>query len=66
MYNLYSERKKQLEIDKKIQEKKNLIKMNKRHKIKTKDLALRYEKRLKNFIIEVRTYSFIIIITSVI
>ena len=55
MYNLYSERKKQLEIDKKIKEKKNLIKMNKRHKIKTKDLALRYEKRLKNFIIEVRT-----------
>ena len=27
--------------------------MNKRHKIKTQDLALKYEKRLKKFIIEV-------------
>jgi hypothetical protein len=54
MYNIYSERKRLLEIDKKIQEKKNLIKMNKIHKIKTKELALKYEKRLKQFIIEVR------------
>ena len=54
MYNLYSERKKLLDWEKKCQEKKNLLKMNKRHKIITKNLALNYEKRLKQFIIDVR------------
>ena len=53
MYNIYSERKKLLDLDKKEQEKKHILKMNKRHKIRTQDLALKYEKRLKKFIIEV-------------
>ena len=54
MYNLYSERKKLLDLEKKCQEKKNLLKMKKRHKIITTNLALNYEKRLKKFIIDVR------------
>ena len=57
MFNLYSERKRLLDLEKKEQDKKNLIKMNKVHKLKTKYLALKYEKRLKQFIIDVRTYN---------
>jgi len=62
MYNIYSERKKLLELEKKDQEKKNLLKMNKIHQIKTKNLALNYEKRLKKFIIDVRNNLIIYII----
>lgn len=54
MYNIYSERKRLLELNKKEREKKSLLKNNKLHKIKMQKLALNYEKRLKDFIIEVR------------
>ena len=62
MYNLYVEKKKLQEIKKKEQDKIRLIKQEKIHKNKTKDLALKYEDRLRKFIISV---SFYIIINQI-
>ena len=59
MYNLYIDRKKLLEIKKKEQEKIDLVKQEKIHKNKTKNLALKYEERLRKFIISV-IYKYII------
>lgn len=59
MYNLYTDRKKLQEIKKKEQEKIELIKQEKIHKNKTKNLALKYEERLRKFIISV-IYKYII------
>ena len=53
MYNLYIENKKLQEIQKKEQDKIMLIKQEQIHKNKTKDLALKYEDRLRKFIISV-------------
>ena len=59
MYNIYSEEKKISELDKKIKEEKELILDNEKHKIKTNNLALNYQKRIKKFMIDVRIYKFI-------
>ena len=59
MYNLYIDRKKLQEIKKKEQEKIDLVKQEKIHKNKTKNLALKYEERLRKFIISV-IYKYII------
>ena len=53
MYNLYVERKKLQDIKKREQDKIKLIKLDKLHKNKTKNLALKYEERLRKFIISV-------------
>ena len=53
MYNLYVESKKLQDIKKREQEKIKLIKLDKLHKNKTKNLALKYEERLRKFIISV-------------
>jgi len=53
MYNLYIESKKLQEIQKKEQDKIRLIKQEQIHKNKTKNLALKYEDRLRKFIISV-------------
>ena len=47
MYNLYIENKKLQEIQKKEQDKIRLIKQEQIHKNKTKNLALKYEDRLR-------------------
>ena len=59
MYNIYSEEKKISELDKKIKEEKELILDNEKNKIKTNNLALNYQKRIKKFMIDVRIYKFI-------
>ena len=53
MYNLYVERKKLQETQKREQEQIRLMKREKIHKNKTKNLALKYEDRLRKFIISV-------------
>ena len=53
MYNLYVERKKLQEIKRKELDKIRLTKQAKIHKNKTKILALKYEERLRKFIISV-------------
>ena len=53
MYNLYIESKKLQEIQKKEQDKIRLIKQEQIHKNKTNNLALKYEDRLRKFIISV-------------
>ena len=53
MYNLYSDEKKQSELEKRLKEQKDSIINFKKHKLKTKNLALNYQKRIKKFIIDV-------------
>ena len=60
MYNLYVERKKLQEIKKKELDKIRLIKQAKIHKNKIKILALKYEERLRKFIISVINNIYII------
>jgi hypothetical protein len=54
MYNIYTEEKKISELDKKIKQEKDIILDNEKHKEKTNNLALNYQKRIKKFIIDVR------------
>ena len=54
MYNIYTEEKKISELDKKIKHEKEIILDNEKHKEKTNNLALNYQKRIKKFIIDVR------------
>ena len=54
MYNIYTEEKKISELDKKIKQEKEIILDNEKHKEKTNNLALSYQKRIKKFIIDVR------------
>jgi hypothetical protein len=54
MYNIYTEEKKISELDKKIKQEKEAILDNEKHKEKTNNLALNYQKRIKKFIIDVR------------
>ena len=61
MYNIYSEEKKLSDLDKKNKEEKENLLNNEKHKEKTSKLALNYQKRIKKFIIDVRTYPFIIL-----
>ena len=53
MYNLYSDEKKQSELEKRLKNQKDSIINFKKHKLKTKNLALNYQKRIKKFIIDV-------------
>ena len=54
MNNIYTEEKKISELDKKIKQEKEIILDNEKHKEKTNNLALNYQKRIKKFIIDVR------------
>ena len=54
MYNISTEEKKISELDKKIKQEKEIILDNEKHKEKTNNLALNYQKRIKKFIIDVR------------
>ena len=54
MYNIYTEEKKISELDKKIKQEKEIILDNEKHKEKTNNLSLNYQKRIKKFIIDVR------------
>ena len=54
MYNIYTEEKKISELDKKIKQEKEIKLDNEKHKEKTNNLALNYQKRIKKFIIDVR------------
>ena len=54
MYNIYTEEKKLLELDKKNKEEKDNLINNEKHKKKTSNLAINYQKRIKKFIIDVR------------
>lgn len=54
MYNIYTEKKKISEKDKKLKEEKEEIIFNEKHKIKTNNLVNNYQKRIKKFIIDVR------------
>lgn len=54
MYNIYSENKKLNEIEKKMQNEKDLIIQKQKHRDKTNSLNLNYQKRVKKFIIDVR------------
>ena len=54
MYNIYTEEKKLLELDKKNKEEKDNLISNEKHKKKTSNLAINYQKRIKKFIIDVR------------
>ena len=54
MYNLYVEEKKINEKNKKIKEENEILLDNEKHKLKTNNLALNYQKRIKRFIIDVR------------
>ena len=56
MYNLYSEEKKILDIDKKVKEEKKQKEDYIKHKSRTNNLSLNYHKRIKKFIIDVRIY----------
>ena len=58
MYNIYSEEKKLSELDKKYKKEKEYLLCNEKHKQKTNNLALNYQKRIKKFIIDVRLYNF--------
>lgn len=53
MYNIYCEEKKQSELEKRLKEQKDLLINSKKHRTKTKNLALNYQKRIKKFIIDV-------------
>jgi hypothetical protein len=54
MYNIYTEEKKILETDRKIQKQKESLIDLERHKKKTDSLAINYQKRIRKFIIDVR------------
>ena len=56
MYNIYSEEKKLSDLDKKYKEEKETLLYNEKHKQRTNNLALNYQKRIKKFIIDVRIY----------
>jgi hypothetical protein len=53
MNNLYIEEKNQKNLSKKLDEEKNNLKDIEKHKISTDNLYLKYQKRLKKFIIDV-------------
>ena len=53
MYNIYSEKKKLLESDKKQKEEIENLRYEEKHREKTNHLALNYQKRIKKFIIDV-------------
>ena len=55
MYNIYSEEKKLKELRKKYNKDKYFLLLNEKHKKKTNNLALNYQKRIRKFIIDVRT-----------
>ena len=54
MYNIYSEKKKLLESDKKQKEEIENLRYEEKHREKTNHLALNYQKRLKKVMIDVR------------
>ena len=58
MYNIYSEEKKLSEEHKKYREEKESLLFNEKHKERTSNLALNYQKRIKKFIIDVRNYQY--------
>ena len=53
MYNLYMEEKNQKNLSKKLNEEKNNLIEIEKHKKSTDNLYLKYQKRLKKFIIDV-------------
>ena len=53
MYNIYTEKKKLLESDKKQKEEIENLRYDEKHREKTNHLALNYQKRIKKFIIDV-------------
>ncbi len=54
MYNIYIDNKRNFEKDKKIREEKEKEIFDEKHKIMTKSLAFNYQKRIKDFMINVR------------
>lgn len=60
MYNIYSEEKKQTQLEKRIKEQKDSLINSKKHRNKTKNLALNYQKRIKKFIIDVSKPKFLL------
>jgi hypothetical protein len=58
MYNIYSEEKKLSDLDRKYKEEKETLLNNEKHKQRTSNLALNYQKRIKKFIIDVRIYQY--------
>ena len=54
MYNIYSEEKKLLESGRKLKEQKENLRYDEKHREKTNNLAINYQKRIKKFIIDVR------------
>ena len=56
MYNIYTEEKKLSELDQKYKIEKDYLLDNQKHKKKTTNLALNYQKRIKKFIIDVNIY----------
>jgi hypothetical protein len=59
MYNIYIDNKRNFEKDKKIREEKEKEIFDEKHKIMTKSLAFNYQKRIKDFMINVRYDYFI-------
>ena len=53
MYNIYSEEKKLLESGRKLKEQKENLRYDEKHREKTNNLAINYQKRIKKFIIDV-------------
>lgn len=53
MYNLYIEEKNQNNLSKKVNEEKKIILDIQKHKKSTDNLFLKYQKRIKQFIIDV-------------
>ena len=62
MYNLYIEEKNQKNLSKKLNEEKNNLIENEKHKKFTDNLYLKYQRRLKKFIVDVSNKIFIYII----
>ena len=55
MYNIYTEEKKLSELAQKYKIEKDYLLDNQKHKKKTTNLSVNYQKRIKKFIIDVRT-----------
>ena len=53
MYNIYTQEKKNLETERKIQKEKESIIDLEQHKKKTDSLVINYQKRIRKFIIDV-------------
>lgn len=59
MYNLYMEEKNQKNLSKKLNDEKNNLLEVEKHKKSTDNLYLKYQRRLKKFIIDVSNYLYL-------